>query len=100
MIAAGAGLVLIISLFLEWYNVTGKGLAVSAGSQGLTGWESLSFIDRTQETLGRSDAGIAFLRRVFWRELDAIRAGRPTKTWRRLEQSSELPHQVAEPAGA
>jgi 5,5'-dehydrodivanillate O-demethylase len=57
-------------------------------------------VDRTQETLGRSDAGIAFLRRIFWRELDAIRAGRSTKAWRRLEQSAELPHQVAEPAGA
>ena len=59
-----------------------------------------AIVDRTQETLGRSDAGIAFLRRIFWRELEAIRAGRPTKAWRRLEQSAELPHQVAEPAGA
>src|SRR5262245_26781729 len=54
-------------------------------------------VDRSQELLGKSDAGIAFLRRIFWRELDAIRAGRPTKAWRRLQQSSELPHQVAEP---
>src|SRR4051794_40490286 len=45
MIAAGAGIVLILSLFLEWYNVSGKGLAASAGSQGFSGWESLGFID-------------------------------------------------------
>jgi 5,5'-dehydrodivanillate O-demethylase oxygenase subunit len=57
-------------------------------------------VDRSRELLGKSDAGIALLRRIFWRELDAIRAGRPTKAWRRLEQSSELPRQVAEPAGA
>ena len=57
-------------------------------------------VDRSRELLGKSDAGIALLRRIFWRELDAIRAGRPTKAWRRLEQSSELPRQVAEPTGA
>ena len=56
-------------------------------------------VDRSQELLGKSDAGIAFLRRIFWRELDAIRAGNPTKAWRRLAQSSELPRQVSEPAG-
>jgi 5,5'-dehydrodivanillate O-demethylase oxygenase subunit len=57
-------------------------------------------VDRSRELLGKSDAGIALLRRIFWRELDAIRAGRPTKAWCRLEQSSELPRQMAEPAGA
>jgi len=62
MIAAGAGLVLIISLFLEWYNVTGKGLAVSAGSQGLSGWESLSFIDILLFLIGLIAVGVAVLR--------------------------------------
>ena len=38
-----------------------------------------AIVDRTAETLGKSDMGIAFLRRTFWRELDAIRDGRPTK---------------------
>jgi 5,5'-dehydrodivanillate O-demethylase len=59
-----------------------------------------AIVDRSRELLGRSDAGIALLRRIFWRELDAIRAGRPPKAWRRLEGSSELPRQVAEPARA
>ena len=51
--------------------------------------------DRATEYLGKSDAGIVFLRRLFMRELDAIRAGRPTKTWQRLAQAAELPIQVA-----
>jgi hypothetical protein len=45
MIAGGAGIVLIISLFLEWYSVKGKGLAAGAGSGGVSGWEALSFFD-------------------------------------------------------
>ncbi len=37
--------------------------------------------DRTQERLGASDAGIALLRRILFRELDAIRDGTPPKRW-------------------
>ena len=37
--------------------------------------------------------GIAFLRRIFLRELEAIRNGNPTKEWRRLQQATEMPHQ-------
>ena len=44
MIAAGSGIVLFISLFLEWYNVSAKTAFVSA-SQGVSGWEALSLID-------------------------------------------------------
>jgi hypothetical protein len=62
MIAAGAGLVLIISLFLEWYSVTGKGLAVGAGSQGLSGWESLSFFDILLFLIGLIAIAVAVLR--------------------------------------
>jgi 5,5'-dehydrodivanillate O-demethylase oxygenase subunit len=47
--------------------------------------------DRTQENLSTSDAGIAFLRRIFLRELEAIRQGRPTKQWARLEEAQHLP---------
>jgi 5,5'-dehydrodivanillate O-demethylase len=57
-----------------------------------------AIVDRTGERLGRSDMGIAFLRRIFWRELEAIRSGRPTKAWRKLEQAPVMPHQVHEPA--
>ena len=51
--------------------------------------------DREHEVLGRSDAGIALLRRIFFRELDALREGRPTKAWHKLEVPAELPIQVA-----
>jgi 5,5'-dehydrodivanillate O-demethylase len=39
--------------------------------------------DRTKERLGASDAGIAFLRRILFRELEAVRDGNPTKHWTR-----------------
>lgn len=55
-------------------------------------------VDRTQERLGQSDAGIALLRRIFLRELEAIRDGRPTKPWTRLPEAVELPIQIPEPA--
>jgi 5,5'-dehydrodivanillate O-demethylase len=43
-------------------------------------------VDRPSEMLGKSDMGIALLRRMVWRELDALREGRPTKPWRKLVQ--------------
>lgn len=51
--------------------------------------------ERDKERLGKSDAGIIMLRRVFWRELNAIREGLPTKKWRRLDQLGKLPTQSA-----
>jgi 5,5'-dehydrodivanillate O-demethylase oxygenase subunit len=51
--------------------------------------------DREHEVLGRSDAGIALLRRICFREMEAIRAGKPPKQWRKLEQAADLPIQVA-----
>ena len=46
--------------------------------------------DRSQENLSTSDAGLAFLRRIFLREIDAIRHGRPTKQWHRLTEEPHL----------
>ena len=37
--------------------------------------------DREHEYLGRSDAGIILLRKLWLRELDALATGRPLKTW-------------------
>lgn len=51
-------------------------------------------VDRTVERLGRSDMGIAFLRRLFWRELDAIVQGREPKRWRRQAGQVPLPRQT------
>jgi phenylpropionate dioxygenase-like ring-hydroxylating dioxygenase large terminal subunit len=39
--------------------------------------------DRDLEMLGKSDLGVMTLRRLFWRELEAIRNGTPTKKWRK-----------------
>lgn len=49
--------------------------------------------DRLNEHLGRSDMGVVFLRKIFWRELTALEAGQPTKQWRRHRSIGELPRQ-------
>lgn len=54
--------------------------------------------DRENEILGSSDKGVAFLRRIFLRELQLVQEGRPTKKWRKLDQTIELPIQVPETA--
>jgi 5,5'-dehydrodivanillate O-demethylase len=54
--------------------------------------------DRSQENLSTSDAGVAFLRRVFQREIEAIRQGRPTKQWSRLQDAPHLPPPPAQAA--
>jgi 5,5'-dehydrodivanillate O-demethylase len=49
--------------------------------------------DREGERLGASDKGIVFLRRLFWRELDAIARGADAKTWCRLDTMPAMPRQ-------
>ncbi len=49
-----------------------------------------AIVDRAAENLSSSDAGIVFLRRVFMRELDALRLGHPTKNWARLTEAIHL----------
>jgi hypothetical protein len=49
-----------------------------------------AIVDRVSERLGSSDRGIALLRRIIFREIDALRAGMPTKEWRRLEKPPKL----------
>lgn len=46
--------------------------------------------DRTKERLGASDAGIALLRRIIFRELDLMRAGKPTKRWKKIDAPAEM----------
>jgi 5,5'-dehydrodivanillate O-demethylase len=38
-------------------------------------------VDRSDEILGRTDFGVLFLRHIWTRELEALRQGRPTKSW-------------------
>jgi 5,5'-dehydrodivanillate O-demethylase len=54
--------------------------------------------DRVNENLSVSDAGVLFLRRLFLREMEAIRLGKPTKQWTRPDEEVELPPQEAEAA--
>jgi nitrite reductase/ring-hydroxylating ferredoxin subunit len=55
--------------------------------------------DRVHERLGASDVGVVTLRRILFRELEAIQAGSPTKAWRRMEQPSTLiQHTELQPA--
>ncbi len=46
--------------------------------------------DRKHERLGASDAGIALLRRIFFREMEAIRVGTPPKVWSKSLEPMEL----------
>jgi 5,5'-dehydrodivanillate O-demethylase len=50
-------------------------------------------VDRPNERLGKSDLGIVLLRRLFWREMQAIQDGESTKRWRKLDSLGELPVQ-------
>lgn len=51
--------------------------------------------DRSRERLGKSDAGILLLRRIFWREMEMLRSGASTKRWRPLTAPPEMPIQGA-----
>lgn len=53
--------------------------AVAQGAQG-------PMYDRTDEMLGRTDIGVARLRKVFERELSAVAAGGASKTWNYADQ--------------
>jgi len=52
-----------------------------------------SLAPRAHERLGKSDAGIVLLRRIFTRELDGMKEGRPGKAWRKLDHAADLPIQ-------
>ena len=49
--------------------------------------------DREDELLASSDLGVMTLRRIFWRELECIRQGQPTKHWHKRELLAPLPQQ-------
>jgi 5,5'-dehydrodivanillate O-demethylase oxygenase subunit len=51
--------------------------------------------DRTQERLGSSDAGIALLRRIIFRELDALESGTAPKQWERIKGALPMPTPIA-----
>lgn len=57
-----------------------------------------AIVNRLNEHLGQTDMGIAILRRLFFRELEAMRLGQQTKRWSMLEKQIELPIQIPETA--
>src|SRR5262249_46337696 len=59
-----------------------------------------SIVERPSERLGQSDAGIMLLRKIAWREMEAIRNGTPTKRWRRRAEAEEIPVQGRAAAAA
>jgi 5,5'-dehydrodivanillate O-demethylase len=50
-----------------------------------------TIVDRSQERLGRSDAGIILMRKLFQRELEAIKQGLPGKEWKPRTGFARLP---------
>jgi hypothetical protein len=61
LIAAGAGLLLIISLFLNWYKVSAEAAFVDA-SASVSAWDALSFIDILLFLIGVAAIVVAGLR--------------------------------------
>ena len=59
-----------------------------------------ALVDRPSERLAKSDIGIAFLRRIFWRELQAVRDGHATKRWRKLDHATDMVRQTRETVDA
>jgi len=49
-----------------------------------------AIVDRENEVLGASDRGIAMLRQILFREMEAVRNGTPPKAWKRLDQPPTL----------
>jgi 5,5'-dehydrodivanillate O-demethylase oxygenase subunit len=49
-----------------------------------------SIVDRSQERLVSSDKGIALLRRMFVREMEALQTGKPIKHWTPLDETIEM----------
>jgi len=48
-------------------------------------------VDRSKERLGKSDAGVILLRKIFRREVDAIKKGQPGKDWKPRVGFAKLP---------
>ena len=61
LIAAAGGLLLIISLFLNWYKVSAEGALVDI-SVSASGWDALGFIDILLFLIGATAIALAVLR--------------------------------------
>jgi hypothetical protein len=61
LIAAGGGLLLIISLFLNWYKVSAEGALIDI-SVSASGWDALGFIDILLFLIGAAAIALAVMR--------------------------------------
>ena len=67
-------------VFLELTNAQDYVAAVGQGS----------VVDRSLERLVKSDLGVALVRRLLFREMDAVKSGNSPKNWKRLSEEIDL----------
>lgn len=84
----------------EWNNPEDTFVGLTAAQDYLSIRGQARITAREDEILGRSDLGIVTLRKLFFRELELIEAGQPTKAWRSLGEATALPKQPGQEAAA
>ncbi len=85
----------------EWHNPEDIFVGLTAAQDYIAIRGQGRVARREQEILGSSDLGIVTLRRLFWRELAALREDGQAKHWHSLEELADLPEQPgSEPATA
>ncbi|MGI4843433.1 MAG: Rieske 2Fe-2S domain-containing protein [Janthinobacterium lividum] len=82
----------------EWKNPDDIFVGLTAAQDYLSIRGQARVTAREDEILGRSDLGIVTLRKLFFRELELIEAGQPTKAWRSLQDADALPVQPGQEA--
>lgn len=82
----------------EWNNPDDIFVGLTAAQDYLSIRGQARVTAREDEILGRSDLGIVTLRKLFFREMELIQAGQPTKEWRSLHDAEALPSQPGQDA--
>jgi 5,5'-dehydrodivanillate O-demethylase len=82
----------------EWKNPDDIFVGLTAAQDYLSIRGQARVTAREDEILGRSDLGIVTLRKLFFRELELVEAGQPTKQWRSLRDAEALPVQPGQDA--
>ncbi|MCK9509397.1 MAG: Rieske 2Fe-2S domain-containing protein [Pigmentiphaga sp.] len=77
----------------EWNNPNDMFVGLTAAQDYLAIRGQGRLADRSKELLGRSDMGVMNLRKLFWREIEKIETGEPTKVWRPMTEAERLPTQ-------
>lgn len=77
----------------EWNNPDDMFVGLTAAQDYLAIRGQGRQADRSKELLGRSDMGVMNLRKLFWREMEKIESGEPTKQWTPINEAQRLPTQ-------